>query len=153
MKIIQSENEIRLKSIQHDHDSAVALLEQRHAAVVASMRSELDVALERAAKAEQLQHVQDIQLQRSQSSSATADSSVSAELQLLRFQLAQFQEQLTHLQQETRQAVSAREEAELQMQKASDMVVAVQHSRDESLLKEKEALLQVRSVSSSECWF
>ena len=138
---------------QLEKQKDVALLEQRHAAVVASTRSELDVALERAAKAEQLQHVQDIQLQRSQSSSVTADSSVSAELQLLRFQLAQFQEQLTHLQQETRQAVSAREEAELQMQKASDMVVAVQHSRDESLLKEKEALLQVRSVSSSECWF
>jgi hypothetical protein len=50
------------------------------------------------------------------------------------------------LQQETQQAVTAREEAEMQMQKASDMVAAVQRSRDESLLKEKEAVFQVRSA-------
>ncbi len=47
---------------QLEKQKDVALLEQRHAAVVASMRSELDVALERAAKAEQ-QHREDLQQQ------------------------------------------------------------------------------------------
>ena len=124
-------------------------MEKQHAAVIASMRSELDFAHERAATAEQRQHIQEFHMQRLQTSpdlQSTADPSISDELQQLRVQIAQCQEQVTRLQQETQQAVTAREEAEMQMQKASDMVAAVQRSRDESLLKEKEALFQVRSA-------
>ena len=134
---------------QVEKDRDVASLEEQHAAVIASMRSDLDFALERAATAEQRQHIQEIHMQRLQTSpdpKLTADPSISNELQQLRVQIAQCQEQVTRLQQETQQAVTAREEAEMQMQKASDMVAAVQRSRDESLLKEKEALFQVRSA-------
>jgi chromosome segregation ATPase len=127
----------------------VASLEEQHAAVIASMRSQLNAARERAATSEQQEHIQEIHMQRLQISSdpnLTADPSISDELQQLRVQIAGLQEQVTRLQQETQQAVTAREEAEMQMQKASDMVAAVQRSRDESLLKEKEAVFQVRSA-------
>jgi hypothetical protein len=102
----------------------------------------------------QQQEPSDIQLQnvgavhpvlvQHEASSTEAAIFNSADLDQLLVQISQFQQHMAQLQIEKRQAIEAREEAERQMQKASEIVAAVQRGRDEALLKEKEAALQAR---------
>ena len=71
-----------------------------------------------------------------------------ADLEQFRSKICFYEEQITRLEQDKVHAVKAQEDAEKQMRMASEMVEAVQRSRDEAILKEKEALLQVAATFS-----
>ncbi len=73
----------------------------------------------------------------------------SAQMAQLFAQLTRLEEQLFRLQDEKQDAIKAKEDAESQMLKASEIVVAVQRGRDEALLKEREATLQVRVLATA----
>ena len=124
-----------LRSARNAESSQFALIRSKfHDFLNAIQQQELDVGAV---------HLPLVQHDASSTDSATFSS---ADMDQLLTQISQLQQHMAQLQLEKQQAVEAREEAERQMQKASEMVAAVQRGRDEALLKEKESALQARRM-------
>ncbi len=82
-------------------------------------------------------------------SSVASCASIAVTSDRLRSHIDAIERRLLQLQEEKQSIMKAREEAESQMLKASEMIGAVQRGRDQALLKEKESALQARQMSLS----
>ena len=112
---VQERDETTRQSLQQLEDRKGADLQQQQlAAEVESLRAELKTARDAAVE------VVDLQLK-----------------------ISAYERQVISLQEEKAEAIKNQEQAERQMRMASEMIAAIQRSRDESLLKEKATALQV----------
>ncbi len=112
---MQERDETTQQSLQQLEDRKGADLQQQQlGAEVESLRAELKTARDAAVE------VVDLQLK-----------------------ISAYERQVISLQEEKAEAIKNQEQAERQMRMASEMIAAIQRSRDESLLKEKATALQV----------